>query len=250
MKIPRFVNALGYIDDTLIIEAVEYKSATKTDTHHWRNIVSIAACVCVAIYAATFFSSHNNVVVPVPLDSSPVDKDNTSTISETPNSYDDDFFEKIITFNELDAAPIMSLPVLSVDDCTPMNSNELYDYYGINVQSAMPDGYGEISGTITHGLYESSDMNQFVFSADDSAEIMVYISRESEIMQYIAAFYPEYFNTSTINETEVMLSCYKYNTDEAKLYASFEYNGCDLIVIADNVETSTFVAILEKLTAN
>lgn len=220
----------------------------------WLKWGALAACCCLVV-GAVLLLPRNDVIVP-PVDSFPDDSNSSiigseapvenSNNSERPDIYDDLPSEGIVTFLELDSVPEITLPSLSADDYTPMSSSEMFDYYGINLQAAIPDGFEETPGTIAHGFYGSFDLNQFVFSYD-IAEIMVYISKESEIGQYAADFYSESLVCSTIHETEVMLSRYEYDTGETNLYAAFEYNGCDLIVIADNVEPDIFVTILENL---
>lgn len=153
-----------------------------------------------------------------------------------------------ITFNPLSSPLSVSLALFTEGTLTtPMSSSALYAYYGINLQAALPETFQESSSLYAHGLYDTGDLNQFVFSSE-AGRLTVFISRETE--QSILSVEGEESTASSISEAAVTLYRYEAQDGSVTLYALLRLTGCQLTIQADGVEEDLLLSILETLIEN
>ncbi len=159
MKTPRVVNAVGHIDDDLIIEASKHKETEKKNLLvKW---VSLAACFAVIMIAAA-------VAVPILSDevniSASVEAENT-TLPISSESTDPDFNNEIIN------------PPVSAENTNPSVNNEYYtnsdDYTEsidptINAENTTPS-FVENSGYVKRYFYK---VDEDPFSTYDGGRVI------------------------------------------------------------------------------
>ncbi|MEQ2823218.1 hypothetical protein AAAV73_11605 [Hominicoprocola fusiformis] len=252
MNTPKLAIAMNYIDENLISGAIDYKPTipSKKVTLFKKHIVAVAACLCVIVMAVTF-TLQNDVRSPVddiPPNSNDNIIDNTPTIADPIDN---------VVWNDVSSIPGMMLPFLGEENCVAMSSKELFEYYGIDIASQLSDtGFvNEVKGAYPHGIYTYSngdvfDMNSFVFASEDGMqEIECYIGKTTDCEKYASNLNVNEYERSQVNGIDVFICQYKDST-ETCLFSILNINGCDVIMMSNNIDKQMFLSALKSLTGN
>lgn len=246
-----FDRAINDIRTNLIEEAAQITPRIKP--------VSRYAAAVFAVFAIGGLAAvHNLSKAPLTDDKTPslnsFDReavDNGSANGELPPPVD----EKIVV-NQTETAPEILLPCLRAEICTDMSSEEMFEYYGLDLTSLLCsiEPFHEIEGSYPHGLYTFTDgvfdMNHFVYLSEDGLrEIEIYIGKKSKCGRLANGFDMDDCASSTVNGTELYIFQYE-NSPDICLYAEFEKNGCSFMVLENNVAEPEFLSVLEKLTGD
>ena len=228
MNTPKLAIAMNYIDENLISGAIDYKPTipSKKVTLFKKHIVAVAACLCVIVMAVTFTLQNAD----------PIDN---------------------VVWNDVSSIPGMMLPFLGEENCVAMSSKELFEYYGIDIASQLSDtGFvNEVKGAYPHGIYTYSngdvfDMNSFVFASEDGMqEIECYIGKTTDCEKYASNLNVNEYERSQVNGIDVFICQYKDST-ETCLFSILNINGCDVIMMSNNIDKQMFLSALKSLTGN
>ncbi len=161
---------------------------------------------------------------------------------------------KGITINNITEPLDVMLPRLSEDNRTTMTSEELYDYYGVNISSALEliGNFEDREGGHPKGLYSYADgscfdMNQFVFyEPERDYTLCVSIGRNTKCCKLISNLDAN-AKSSEINGIEMQI--YKLEIGEdTQYYATFVYGDCDFIIWGENIDEDEFEKVLGTIT--
>lgn len=248
---PKLAIAIGYIDDDLVIGAVEYMPFHREKITHYGKLIVAAACFCV-IATVLIFMPQNDVLPPI--DDAPSINNNGDIIVDTPQItapiVDD------IILNDVSSIPEMMLPFLGEENCIAMSSKEMFEYYGINIASRLASigSFYEAKCRYPHGLYTFSDsvfdMNHFVFASEDGKqEIEFYIGKTTNCGRFASNLSVDEYESSKVNGADMYICQYK-DVYETCLFSILQVNGCDVVVLSYNIDEQTFVSVLKSLTYN
>lgn len=161
---------------------------------------------------------------------------------------------KGITINNITEPLDVMLPYLSEDNRTAMTSEELYDYYGVNLTSALEriGNFEEREGSYPKGLYSFTDgdlfdMNQFVFyELERDYTLCVSVGRNTKCCKLISNLDAN-AKSSEINGIEMQI--YKLEIGEdTQYYATFVYGDCDFIIWGENIDEDEFEKVIGTIT--
>ena len=246
---PKLAIAIGYINDDLVTGAVEYMPVPHKKIAHYGKY--IAACLCVI--GTVLISKLQEDELP-PVDDTPFINSGDDIIMDIPQItapiVDD------IVMNDVSSIPEMMLPFLGEENCIAMSSEEMYEYYGINIASRLVSvgPFYETKCRYPHGLYTFSDsvfdMNHFVFVSEDGMqEIEFYIGKTTNCGRFASNPNIDEYESSKVNGVDMYICQYK-DVYETCLFSILQVNGCDVVVLSYNIDEQTLVSVLKSLTYN
>jgi len=156
--------------------------------------------------------------------------------------------------NEVAELPQMLLPNLSEDALIRKSSEEMFEYYGIDLADRLTaiGTFAEQSELHPHGFYFDGtfDLNWFVYASEDGTqEVLICIGKNTRAGEYLNSWYQSGASKSKIGGTAMYLRRYK-DTSEACYYAVFELNGRELYVESFTADESDFVSMLKAIAAD
>lgn len=249
---PKLAIAIGYIDDDLVTGAIEYMPVPhKKIIHYGKQIAAVAACFYV-IVTVLIFKLQEDELPPINDKSFINNGDDITDIPQITDTTVDD-----IIWNEASFAPEMMLPFLGEKNRIAMSSEEMFEYYGVDIASKLvPIGlFYEAEGSYPHGLYTFSDsvfdMNHFVFVTEDGMqEIEFYIGKTTNCGRYASNNLDiNQYESSKVNGADVYIWRYE-DTNETGLFSTLEVNECSIIVLSCDNDEQTFISVLKSLTYN
>lgn len=161
---------------------------------------------------------------------------------------------KAVTINEIAEPLALMLPMLSEDNRTAMTSEELYDYYGVNISSTLGriGDFEEREGSYPKGLYGYADgsifdLNQFVFYESKSDyTLSVSIGKKTKCSMLIGNQDAD-AKSSEINGIDMQIYKLKDGA-EKEYYATFAFGDCDFIISGQNLDEDVFIKVLGSIT--
>jgi len=230
-----FSDAMSELNDKYITEAELYKSSKKTS----RIITwsAVAACICIMITSTIIVSTHAKSSV---------------TGADSSGAAGDGVLESdilSITMNRSDSVPEFCLPCLREDIRTPMNTDEMFAYYGLTLPDTIKSEYSEAPSAIPHGLYSFSDgtfdLNDFCFERTaDHKEFNLFITKNSSFGSYLIGDDTSSFTESTVNMVKVI---FVYCESAESYYARFTLNGCDCIAVTHFLNEAEFIEVIKSI---
>ena len=156
--------------------------------------------------------------------------------------------------NEVAELPQMLLPNLSEDALIRKSSEEMFEYYGIDLADRLTaiGTFAEQGELHPHGFYFDGtfDLNWFAYASEDGTqEVLICIGKNTRAGEYLNSWYQSGASKSKIGGTEMYFCRYK-DTSETCYYAVFELNGCELYVESFTADESGFVAMLKAIVAD
>lgn len=153
--------------------------------------------------------------------------------------------------NEVAELPQMLLPNLSEDTLIRKSSEEMFEYYGIDLADRLTANgtFAEQGELHPHGFYFDGtfDLNWFAYASEDGTqEVLICIGKNTRAGEYLNSWYQSGASKSKIDGTEMYLCQYK-DTSETCYHAVFELNGCELYVESFTADESGFVAMLKAI---
>ena len=160
----------------------------------------------------------------------------------------------VINVNEVAELPQMLLPNLSEDTLIRKSSEEMFEYYGIDLADRLTaiGTFTEQGELHPHGFYFDGtfDLNWFAYASEDGTqEVLICIGKNTRAGEYLNSWYQSGASKSKIGGTEMYLCRYK-DTSETCYYAVFELNGCELYVESFTADESGFVSMLKAIAAD
>ena len=250
MNTRQFFEAMNEVSDKYYEEAANY--ASKRKSHSWLKGGYMAACLVVmlaaAIYVLPNFLGQHGITSPNNPNGTVVDN------PTNPGSAVVDKTADVINVNEVAELPQMLLPNLSEDTLIRKSSEEMFEYYGIDLADRLTaiGTFTEQGELHPHGFYFDGtfDLNWFAYASEDGTqEVLICIGKNTRAGEYLNSWYQSGASKSKIGGTEMYLCRYK-DTSETCYYAVFELNGCELYVESFTADESGFVSMLKAIAAD
>lgn len=239
MSTRRFFEAMNDVSDKYYEEAANY--ASKRKSRRWLKGGYMAACLVVMLATAIYvlpnlFGQHG------------------TTSPDNTNGAETDKIADVINVNEVSELPQMLLPNLSEETIIRKSSEEMFEYYGIDLADRLTaiGTFTEQGELYPHGFYFDGtfDLNWFAYASEDGTqEVLICIGKNTRAGEYLNSWYQSGASKSKIGGTEMYLCRYK-DTSETCYYAVFELNGCELYVESFTADESGFVSMLKAIAAD
>lgn len=165
MNTRRFFEAMNEVSDKYYEEAANY--ASKRKSHSWLKGGYMAACLVVmlaaAIYVLPNFLGQHGITSP---------NNPNGTVVDDPTNPGSSVVDKtadVINVNEVAELPQMLLPNLSEDTLIRKSSEEMFEYYGIDLADRLTaiGTFAEQGELHPHGFYFDGtfDLNWFAYAS-------------------------------------------------------------------------------------
>lgn len=261
MKDIRLFEAVGELDDDLLLDAEEFLDAPKKQKPRpWVRWGGLAACAAVAACALWVLSpgaGQRPQDAPPPEIVQTPNVDRPATGSEAVNKPFVSMY-----FNQLDKAPEPDMTAgfaLLGEDFVPMTREELLDYFGVSlpVEEVMPDysavGPEEGDG-FGRGVYRSEsrgtyfDTNTFAFESAGGVR-GVYVTLDKAFHMPAASWElsGDCLDFTFICGRELALFLYPNEEGNQYFYTEFLQNGVGYQVRGKNMCEHEFAAVLDAL---
>lgn len=263
MKDIRLFEAVGELDDNLLLDAEEFlNSPKKQKPRPWVRWGGLAACAAVAV-CALWIMSPGEAPGQRPQDAPPPETVQTPNV-DRPAVEPEAATRPIVqmNFNQLGKEPERGATAmfnLSGEDFVPMTREELLDYFGVSlpVEEVLPayfavgpeegDGFGR-------GIYRSEsrdtyfDTNTFSFELSGGM-VGVYVTLDRAFHMAASPWElpADLLEFTTINGRELALFRYPDEEGNQYFYTEFLQNDVGYRVCGKNMCEQEYAAVLEAL---